>query len=122
MSNSTPVSRCSPLGGSGPATLPGRAAQREHYTTLSHPCTGGPEPVLLGLSWRSTPRWCDVFLAAVRLAPPSRLVVPRGPTVRSTPPAAAHFRGLRDPCRQLLLGAHVRRPGRTWRVNAAQRW
>src|SRR3954453_4721502 len=122
MSNTTPVSRCSPLGGSGPATLPGRAAQKEHYTTLSHPCTGGPDPVLLGLSWSSTPRWGDVFLAAVRLAPPACLVVPRGPTVMSTPPGSSAFRGLRDPCRQLLLRASVGRSGATGRVDAAQRW
>src|SRR3954447_2582772 len=46
MSNTTPVSRIPPPGGPGPATLPGRAAHREHYMTFRAVCTGGPEALV----------------------------------------------------------------------------
>src|SRR5215218_38704 len=42
MSNTTPVSRGPPLGGSGPAALADRAAHGEQYTTSRGVCRGAP--------------------------------------------------------------------------------
>ena len=81
--------------GSGPAALPGRAAQRERYTTLGGPCRGGPEPVLLCPTWSTTPVYRRAFRASVRPASRARCTgLPAGPALSDREHKAGSRRGL----------------------------